>query len=244
MDRLLPDLALKVVLSGLLDPAWGSFSRSTIVRFFVYGNDVRIGVGEGNIWQWEIDALRASPIRHEWFKVEQPPTIWVEGIKYVPGEKASGMPRGLIPVHRRDVHVFIGDSERVIFPAYRCFDINLGKGRIISIISPRTMVSDVVETIHPAFPKERYRGRISNVEVNVETLSGFLEKGYGIGILKRKGSLTVGDQMEGLPLLGKGDLRILLERLEEDFKALGQGVSNHSEEAWRMGNESSGRSLK
>ena len=57
------------MLSGLLDSAWGSFSRSTIVRFFVYGNYVRIGVGEGNINQWEIDALKAAPIEYEWFKV-------------------------------------------------------------------------------------------------------------------------------------------------------------------------------
>ncbi|MCS7120872.1 MAG: hypothetical protein RMJ07_06360 [Nitrososphaerota archaeon] len=90
-DRLLPDLALKVVLSGLLDSAWGNFSRSTIVRFSVYRKNVRVGVGEGNIHQWEIDALRAAPIEHEWFKVKQPNVIRVTGVKYVPGGKVSGM---------------------------------------------------------------------------------------------------------------------------------------------------------
>jgi hypothetical protein len=49
----------------------------------------------------------------------------------------------------------------------------------------------------------------------METLSGFLEKGYGIGILRKKESLEFRDQMEGFPLLGKEDLRILLERLNE-----------------------------
>ena len=228
---MLPDLALKVVLSGLSDSAWGSFSRSMIVRFFVYGNYVRIGVGEGNIHQWEIDALRAAPIEHEWSKVEQPDAIWVTGTKYVPAGKVSGMPRELIPVHSRDVHIFISDAERAIFPAYRCFDINLGEGRMISIVSPRTVIRDVVETVHPAFPKERYRGRINNVEVSKDALSGFFEKGYGIGILRKKGSLKVGNQMEGFPVLGKGDLRILLERVNQDFRTLEQGVNNHPEDA-------------
>lgn len=201
---------LKVVLSGLLDSAWGSFSRSTIVRFFVYGNYVRIGVGEGNINQWEIDALRASPIQHERFKIEQLDTFYVPGVKYVPEEKVSGMPRGLIPVKSRDVHIFISEVEHAIFPAYRCFDINLGEGRILSIISPRTIIKDIVETTHPAFPKEKYRGKINNVEVNLAALNSFFEKGYGIGMLRKVGSLKVKNPIECFPLLGNGDINILL----------------------------------
>ncbi|MCS7120873.1 MAG: hypothetical protein RMJ07_06355 [Nitrososphaerota archaeon] len=108
----------------------------------------------------------------------------------------------------------------MIFPAYRCFNVNLGKRRTISVISPRTIIRDVVETVHPAFPKQRYHGRINNVEVDVGDINGFFEKGYGIGILRRKGSLKIGDQMEGFPLLGKGDLRILLEHINQDFKIL------------------------
>jgi len=211
-DRLLPDLALKVVLSGLLDSAWGSFSRSTIVRFFVYGNYVRIGVGEGNINQWEIDALRASPIQHKWSKIEQLNTFYVPGVKYVPGGKASGMPRELIPVKSLDVHVFISDVERAIFPAYRCFDINLGEGRILSIISPRTIIRDVVETTHPAFPKQKYRGKINNVEINSVAINSFFEKGYGIGMLRKVGSLKVNNPIEGFPLLGNCDIKILLKQ--------------------------------
>ena len=231
MDRLLPDLALKVVLSGLMDSRWGNFSRSTIVRFFIYGNKVRIGIGEGNINQWEIDALREAPIEHEWFKVEQPNMIWVEGIKYVPGGKVSGMPRELIPVRSRDVSVFIDEAEHGVFSAYRCFDINLGKGHVLSIISPRNVTRDVIETVHPAFPNRRYHGRINNVEVNVEALSGFFEKGYGIGILRKKGSLKIGDQIEGFPLLGKGDIEIVLERVNLDSNSLGHEVKKHLKDA-------------
>gem|GEM_PF-852499 len=234
MDRLLSDLALKVVLSGLLDTTWGNFSRSAIVRFFVYGNKVRIGIGEGNIHQWEIDALREAPIEHEWFRIERLDTIYVEGIKYVPGGKVSGMPRELIPVKSKDVSIFVGEEERGFFSAYRCFDINLGKGRALSIISPRSVIKDVVETVHPAFPNRRCRGRINNVEVDAEVLRGFFEKGYGIGILRKKGSLKIGDQMEGFLLLGKDDLRIILERINLNSETLGQEVKKHTKDAWLM----------
>ena len=200
------------MLSGLLDSAWGSFRRSTIVRFFVYGNYVRIGVGEGNINQWEIDALRASPIQHEWSKIEQLNTFYVPGVKYIPGGKASGMPRELIPVKSRDVYIFISQVEHAIFPAYRCFDINLGERRILSIISPRTIIRDIVETIHPAFPKRKYRGKVNNVEVNLASISSFFERGYGIGILRKVGSLKVKNPIEGFPLLGNGDIKILLKQ--------------------------------
>jgi len=214
-NRLLPDLDLKVVLSGLLDSSWGNFSRSAIVRFFVYGNTVRIGVGEGNINQWEIDALRASPIQHEWFKIEELNMISVPGIKYVPGEKASDMPRELIPVRSTDVWIYVSDIERAIFPAYRCFDINLGGGKILSIISPRTIKRDIVETVHPAFPKERYRGKVNNVEVEVGPLSRFFDRGYGIGILKKAGSKIKGE-IEGFPLLGKGDIGAIFELINQN----------------------------
>ena len=244
MDRLLPDLALKVVLSGLLDSRWGDFSRSTVVRFFVYGNKVKIGVGEGNINQWEIDALREAPIEHEWFKIEQPTTILVEGTKYVPGGKAVDMPRELIPVKSRDVNVFIGEVELGVFSAYRCFDINLGRGHILSFISPRSVTRDVAETTHPAFPNNMYRGRVNNVEVDAAVLSGFFEKGYGIGISRKKGSLNIGDQMEGFPILGKEDLRILLERVNSDSETINQSVKEHSKDAWLKGNKSSVSNLK
>jgi hypothetical protein len=212
-DRLLPELALKVVLSGLLDSAWGGLSRSMIVRFFVYGNYVRIGIGEGNIHQWEIDALKASPIQHEWFKIEGLNMISVPGIKYVPGEKASGMPRELIPVSSTDVWIYVNDIERAIFPAYRCFDLDLGKGRMISIISPRTIVRDYVKTIHPAFPQKRYHGKINNVEINLATIISLFEKGYGIGILRKSGSLKIKNPIECFPLLGKEDIKIILKQL-------------------------------
>jgi len=239
-DKLLPDLALKVVLSGLLDSRWGNFSRSTIVRFFVYCNKVRIGIGEGNINQWEIDALRAAPIEHDWFRIEQPNMIWVDGIKYVPGEKVAGMPRELIPVRSRDVSIFVSEAERGIFTAYRCFDINFGKGHVLSIISSRSVIRDVAEIVHPAFPNRKYRGRINNVEVNAEVLSGFFEKGYGIGILRKKDSLKIGDQMEGFPLLGKGDIKILLERVNLDSNTLGHEVKKHPKDAYLIGNRSPG----
>ena len=212
-NRLLPDLDLKVVLSGLLDPRWGNFSRSAIVRFFVYGNTVRIGVGEGNINQWEIDALRASPIQHEWSKIEQLNTISVPGLKYVPGEKASGMPRELIPVNSTEIRIYVSDIEHAIFPAYRCFDINLEKGRMISIISPRTIIRDYAKTIHPAFPQKRYHGKINNVEINFASIISLFEKGYGIGILRKSGSLKVKNPIEGFPLLGKEDINIILKQL-------------------------------
>jgi len=210
--RLLPDMVLKVVLSGLLDATWGKDYRSTIVRFFVYEERVRIGVGEGNIKQWEIDALRSSPIRHEWFKIEHLNMTYVPGIKYVPEKKVSGMPRGLIPLRSADVHIFISDVEHAIFPAYRCFDIDLGERRTLSIISPRTIIRDVAETTYPPSPKERYRGKINNVEVKVETLNEFFQRGYGIGILRKVGRLKIKSPIEAFPLLGKDDIRVLLKR--------------------------------
>ncbi|MEM2889127.1 MAG: hypothetical protein QXI71_05915 [Candidatus Bathyarchaeia archaeon] len=205
-QRLLPGSVLKVVLSGLLNSTWGSFNRSTIVRFFVYGNNVKIGVGEGSIHQWEIDALNASPIQHEWFKIENLNEIYVEGIKYVPGGKVSGMPRELIPVKSRDIKIFYDEMRHGLFSAYRCFDINFGNGRILSIIGQRSIIKDMVETIHPAFPNHRYRGRVNNVELDVKVLSHFIKKGYGVGILRRKGSIRIGEVMEGFPVLGIGDI--------------------------------------
>lgn len=87
---------MKVILSELLDSSWGNFHRSTIVRLTVYGNHVKIGVGEGSVHQWELDALRDTPIKHEWISIEMPEALYVEGIKYIPEKKVSGMPRGLL----------------------------------------------------------------------------------------------------------------------------------------------------
>ncbi len=216
-NQLLPELVLKVVLSGLLNSKWGKFNRSTIVRFFIYGNNVKIGVGEGNIHQWEIDALRSCPIRREWRKVEPPVLSTIPGIKYVPGDKNFGMPRELIPIKASNVQIFVDYAAKMIFPAYRCFDINLGIHRIISIISPKTLVKDVAEAFHPSLPKRKYRRRVNNVEVSVETLSPFIKKGFGISVLRSRGGFGMGDKTETLPLLGNHDLLRILEKINETF---------------------------
>jgi len=214
-NRLLPDLALKVVINGLLDSAWGSGHRKTIVRFFVYGDHVNIGVGEGNIKKWEIDALNASPIRHEPFEIKRLDIIQVPGIKYVPGGKISGMPQELIPVKSREIRILVNDEERFIFPAYKCFDINFGKRRILSIISPKTSVKDIVETSHPAFPKEKYRGRVENVEVKAEALRPFFERSYGIAVLRKAISIFKSENsVQGFPLLGSRDIEIILRNVK------------------------------
>jgi len=93
-SRLIPDSVMKVILSGLLNSSWGNFHRSTIVRFTVYGNYLKIGIGEGSIHQWELDILRSTPIKHEWIPIEIPRIVYVEGIKYIPEMKIPGMPRG------------------------------------------------------------------------------------------------------------------------------------------------------
>ncbi|MEM1997733.1 MAG: hypothetical protein QXZ27_06790 [Candidatus Bathyarchaeia archaeon] len=95
--RLIPAPAMKAILSGLLNSSWGNFHRSTIVRFTVYGNHVEIGIGEGNMYQWELDALKGVSIKHEWVTVKMLEIAQVEGVKYVPEKKVSGMPRGLLP---------------------------------------------------------------------------------------------------------------------------------------------------
>ena len=223
----MPDLVLKVILSGLLDSIWGSGHRRTIVRFFVHGNRLNIGVGEGNIKEWEIDALRASPIEHEWFEVKNLDVIHVQGIKYVPGGKTSGMPRELIPVKSRDICVFVSDAERAVFPAYRCFDINLGKRRVISIISPRTLVRDVTEAVHPSFPKKKYKGKVSNVEVEVKSLESFFERDYGIGILRKSRLLKTRNLIEGFPLLGKENLEMILKLRTRRKLMLGNGFHQY-----------------
>jgi hypothetical protein len=99
----------------------------------------------------------------------------------------------------------------MIFPAYRCFDINFGERRILSILSPRTLVRDIAEAVHPAFPEEKYRGRVNNVEVKADTLNDFLEKSYGIGMLRRGGSVKV--RVEAFPLLGGEDIKVILESI-------------------------------
>jgi len=210
--RLIPDLAMKVILSGLLDSSWGNFHRSTIVRLTVYGNYVKIGVGEGNIYQWELDALRDAKIKHDWVIIEDPRIEYVEGIKYIPEKKFSGMPRGLLPVQSREVRIFISDELQMIFPAYRCFDINFGMRRTLSILSPRTLVRDFAQTIHPAFPREKYRGRVDNVEVKAEVLKYLFNRGYGVGILRKRSALM--GEMEAFPLLGSEDVAILLSSVE------------------------------
>lgn len=212
--RLLPDLTLKVVLNGLLDSSWGNGHRKTIVRLFVYRENVRVGVGEGNIKGWEIDALRAAPVKGEWSRVGRFNVFYVPGMKYVPGSRVSGMPQELIPVKSGDIHLYVDDGERILFPAYRCFDIDLGARRILSIISPGTVAKDVVETVHPAFPKETYKGKVDNVEVKAESLVPFFERGYGIGVLKRVGLLNVRGAFKYFPLLGVGDIQLILREVE------------------------------
>ncbi|MCS7120391.1 MAG: hypothetical protein RMJ07_01815 [Nitrososphaerota archaeon] len=209
----LPELALKVVLSGLLNSRWGRFNRSTIVRFFIYGNNVKIGIGEGNIHQWEIDALNTSPIRREWHKIKMPNIVTVAGTKFIPGSKIFGMPRELIPVRSNDIKIFISNSDKMIFPAYRCFDIDFGMGRVISVISPKTLIKDIEEAVHQTLPNKRYRRRVDNVEVNIETLTPIINKGFDIGVLKRKAGLSEWNEIEALPVLGQHDLLVILENL-------------------------------
>lgn len=211
--RLIPDLVMKVILSGLLDSSWGNFHRSTIVRLTVYGNHVKIGVGEGSAHQWELDALRDTPIKHEWISIEMPEALYVEGIKYIPEKKVSGMPRGLLPVWSRDIYLFVNDEMRMLFPAYRCFDMNFGDQRILSVLSPKTLVKDVAETTHPAFPKEKYHGRVHNVEVKAEALGRFLNEEYGIGILGKKD--VIKGEIKAFPLLGGEDMKVILNNVRE-----------------------------
>jgi len=212
--RLIPDSVMKVILSGLLNSSWGNFHRSTIVRFTVYGNYVKIGIGEGSIHQWELDILRSTPIKHEWTPIEMPRIIYVEGIKYVPEMKISGMPRGLLPVYSRDVHLFIDDKSRMIFPAYRCFDINFGEQRTLSLISPKTLVKDIAETAHPSFPKEKYRGKVHNVEVKAETIIKLFEGEYGIGVLRKRSAIR--GEIEYFPILGRDDIKIIFRSIKEN----------------------------
>jgi hypothetical protein len=206
---------MKVILSGLLDSSWGNFHRSTIVRLTVYGNYVKIGVGEGSIHQWELDVLRDTPIKREWINIEMPAIAYIEGIKYIPEKKTSGMPRGLLPVKSRDVSIFVSDKMRMIFPAYRCFDINFGEQRILSILSPKTLVKDISETTHPAFPKEKYHGRVHNVEVKAEALSRFFKADYGIGMLGKRD--IVRGEVKAFPLLGREDVKVILSNMIERF---------------------------
>jgi hypothetical protein len=209
--RLLPDPIIKVILSGLLDSSWGNFHRSTIVRFTVYRNYLEIGIGEGSIHMWELNILRDNPVRHEWINIDAPRLAYVEGVKYVPETKVSGMPRGLLPVQSKDICVFISDERQMIFPAYRCFDINFGERRILSILSPSTLVRDIAEAVHPVFRREKYRGRVHNAEVNAEALSRYLKSGYGIGILRRVS--IVREEIKAFPLLGGEDIKIILDNL-------------------------------
>ncbi|MEM2027412.1 MAG: hypothetical protein QXJ13_07350 [Candidatus Bathyarchaeia archaeon] len=212
-ERFMPAPAMKAILSGLLNPSWGKFHRSTIVRLAVYGNRVEIGIGEGNMYQWELDAIRSAPIEHDWINVRALGTVGIEGIKYVPEKKVSGMPRGLLPVQSGRVYVFVSDDLGAIFPAYRCFDINFGERRILSIISPRTLIRDIVEVVHSAFPNERYRGRVNNVEVKAEELDRFFKMNYGIGVLRKRGSVK--SSVEAFPLLGGKDIKIIVEEIHE-----------------------------
>lgn len=216
-NRLIPDLVMKVILSGLMDSSWGSFHRSTIVRLTVYANHVMIGVGEGCIHQWELDTLRNVSIKSEWINVKMLRTMYVEGIKYVPEKKFSGMPRGLLPIRSRDVYLFISDEMQMIFPAYRCFDINFSEQRILSILSPRTLVRDIVESVHPAFPKEKYRGRVHNVEVRAENLEKIFRMNYGVGVLKKESSIRGG--VKAFPLLGGEDIKIIIEETQKNYSS-------------------------
>ncbi|MEM1543384.1 MAG: hypothetical protein QXH97_03795 [Candidatus Bathyarchaeia archaeon] len=211
--RLIPAPVMRAILSGLLNSSWGRFHRSTIVRLTVYGNYVEIGIGEGNIYQWELDALKGASIKHEWVAVRVLEIAQVEGIKYIPEKEVSGMPRGLLPTRSRSIYIFISNDLKMVFPAYRCFDINFGERRILSIISPRSLIRDSAEAVHPAFPKEKYHGRVNSVEVAADALSKFFRDGYGIGILRKRGAMKGG--VKAFPLLGEEDIKVILESLSE-----------------------------
>lgn len=214
-NRFIPDLVMKVILSGLLNSSWGNFHRSTIVRLTVYGNHVKIGIGEGNIRQWELDALRDNPIRHEWVNIDidNLRRIYVEGIKYIPERKVSGMPKGLLPIQSGNVSLFVSDERRMIFPAYRCFDINFGEQRILSILSPKTLVRDTAETAHPAFPGEKYRSRVHNVEVKAEVLGELFRMNYGVGILRKRSAIK--GEADFFPLFGGEDIKVILNYIHK-----------------------------
>ncbi|MEM2341041.1 MAG: hypothetical protein QXX94_03490 [Candidatus Bathyarchaeia archaeon] len=212
-DRLIPAPVMKAILSGLLNPSWGNFHRSTMVRLVVYGNRVEIGIGEGNIYQWELDAIKSAPIEHEWINIESLEMVSIEGIKYVPEKKVSGMPRGLLPTQSGRIYIFVSDDLGAIFPAYRCFDVNFGERRILSIISPRTLIRDIAEAVHPSFPNEKYRGRVNNVEVKAEELDRFFKMNYGVGVLKKRSSVK--SSVKAFPLLGGEDIKTIIEEIYE-----------------------------
>ncbi|MEM2640604.1 MAG: hypothetical protein QW374_05060 [Candidatus Bathyarchaeia archaeon] len=211
--RIIPDPVMKVIVNGLLDSSWGMFRRSTIVRLTVDGDQVKIGIGEGCIHGWEVDILRSNPLKSRWIEIDPPELKIVKGIKYIPERMVSGMPRGLLPIYDTYLYIFVSSSNRMIYPAYRCFDINLGERRVISIISPKTLIKDIVETIHPIFPKERYRRRVNNVEVSTESLKEFFEEGYGVGILKENPIKAKG-KVNALTLLGSYDVRYIIENVK------------------------------
>ncbi|MBS7607532.1 hypothetical protein KEJ14_06845, partial [Candidatus Bathyarchaeota archaeon] len=81
------------------------------------------------------------------------------------------------------------------------------------IISPRSLIRDSAEAVHPAFPKEKYHGRVNSVEVAADALSKFFRDGYGIGILRKRGAMKGG--VKAFPLLGEEDIKVILESLSE-----------------------------
>ncbi|MEM2740084.1 MAG: hypothetical protein QXQ29_04715 [Candidatus Bathyarchaeia archaeon] len=211
--RIIPDPVMKVIVNGLLDSSWGRFRRSTIVRLKIDEDQVRVGIGEGCIHGWEVEVLRSNPIKGRWIEIDPPDIAVIEGVKYIPERMTSGMPRGLVPVYDTSVYIFISSGSRIIFPAYRCFDINLGGGRVISIVSPKTLVKDIVETVHPAFPGEKYKGRVNNVEVAIESLEEFFENEYSIGILEEN-PMKAKDRIKALTLLGSYDIKTVIENVK------------------------------
>jgi len=224
--RLIPNPIMEVILSGFLNSAWGNFHRSTTVRLTVYGNNLEIGIGEGNMYEWELNTLRRTRIEHGWIAIEAEElrTVCIEGTKYIPEKRISGMPRGLIPTWSSNVYIFVDDYLEMIFPAYRCFDINFGGRRILSILSPRTLIRDIAEAIHPVFPEEKYRGRVNNVEVKVDAFNDFLEKNYGIGMLRKEGSVKM--RVEAFPLLGEEDIKVILESISKGSRNINRLASS------------------
>lgn len=91
--------------------------------------------------------------------------------------------------------------------------MNFGDQRILSVLSPKTLVKDVAETTHPAFPKEKYHGRVHNVEVKAEALGRFLNEDYGIGILGKKD--VIKGEIKAFPLLGGEDMKVILNNVRE-----------------------------
>ncbi len=127
-------------------------------------------------------------------------------MKFIKEKQFQGMPPGVLSTEG-EAWIMYYRLDNVIFPTHRSFSLDLGKGRRITLVSPRNLVRDTITLRHPVYSTETYTGVVSIVEVSIQEILKRTKSHFGLGSVISQSQ----DTISCIYVLGDEDLSSVLK---------------------------------